>query len=66
MPIIDGHEAVRRLRASGYRTPVIALTAHAMKEEETRAGQSGFDGFLTKPINREAMVEMIGRLTSRT
>ena len=61
MPVVDGHEAVRRLRASGYRTPVIALTAHAMKEEQSRAGQSGFDGFLTKPIDREAMVEMIGR-----
>jgi PAS domain S-box-containing protein len=50
MPKMDGHEAVRALRAKGYAGPIAALTAHAMKEERDRAEASGFTDFLTKPV----------------
>lgn len=63
MPKMDGHEAVRTLRAADYARPVIALTAHAMKEEAERAFSSGFSDFLSKPIQRRALIEMVGRLT---
>ena len=62
MPIMDGHEAVRTLRAEGYLGPIVALTAHAMKEERERAVESGFSHFLTKPINREGLLNLLAQL----
>ncbi|CAN5424333.1 hypothetical protein BH10BDE1_BH10BDE1_04450 [soil metagenome] len=62
MPIMDGHEAVRTLRSKGYSAPIVALTAHAMKEERERAVQSGFSHFLTKPINRKNLLDLLGLL----
>jgi PAS domain S-box-containing protein len=60
MPVMDGHEATRRLRAAGFKKPIIALTAHAMKEERQRCEQSGFTAFLSKPIDKEVL---LGKLT---
>lgn len=61
MPRMDGHEAVRTLRERGFDKPVIALTAHAMKEEVERAATSGFTGYVAKPIQREALIHTILR-----
>ena len=55
MPIVDGYQAIARLKAEGYRIPVVALTAHAFKEERDRCLRSGFANYLTKPINRERL-----------
>lgn len=65
MPVMDGHEAIRTLRRKNYEKPVIALTAHAMKEESARARASGFSSFLTKPLKREALVETILKFTKK-
>ena len=62
MPRLDGHEVVRLLRAREFRGPVIALTAHAMKEERERALDSGFDHFLAKPIDRASLLRTISEL----
>jgi CheY-like chemotaxis protein len=62
MPIMDGHEAVRTLRNKGYSRAVVALTAHAMKEERERAFRSGFSHFLTKPINRKSLIDLLDSL----
>ncbi len=59
MPILDGHEATRKLRSSNYTKPIIALTAHAMKEEHSRCVESGFTAFLTKPIERTLLIEKL-------
>ncbi len=59
MPIMDGITAVKRLRASGYGVPVIALTAHAMKEERVRCLEAGYSGFLSKPIQRSELVDAL-------
>lgn len=61
MPGIDGHEAVTRLRARRYKTPIIALTAHAMREEFDRAIRSGYTDYLTKPVNRKSLIDTIQR-----
>src|SRR3989338_1245126 len=59
MPNIDGYEAVRILREKNYRVPIVALTAHAMKEERSRAIKAGFSHFLTKPIERTSLIELL-------
>jgi signal transduction histidine kinase len=51
MPKMDGYEAAKILFGRGYKTPIIALTAHAMDEERERTRSLGFSGHLTKPLN---------------
>lgn len=61
MPIMDGHAATRKLRAARYDRPIVALTAHAMKEERLRCFESGFTDFITKPIQPAKLIEILGR-----
>ncbi|MBN1974298.1 MAG: response regulator [Sedimentisphaerales bacterium] len=61
MPNMDGYEAVTMLRKEGIKTPIIALTAHAMKEDEQKCIETGCDGYLPKPIDRKELVEKIRR-----
>ncbi len=62
MPNMDGHEAVRILRSRDVHVPIVALTAHAMKEERERAVESGFSHFLTKPIDRDSLTKLLEKL----
>ena len=61
MPRMDGHEAVRTLRRMEYAKPIIALTAHAMREEQERTRLSGFTEFLSKPIDKKALISTIAK-----
>jgi PAS domain S-box-containing protein len=63
MPKMDGFEAMSRLRARGFDNPIVAVTAHAMTDERERAMHSGFNEYLTKPVNRSALVLLAQRLT---
>lgn len=56
MPHLDGHQATAELRRAGYSSPIVALTASAVQEERERSLAGGFDGFLTKPIDRKALL----------
>jgi signal transduction histidine kinase/CheY-like chemotaxis protein len=55
MPELDGLDAARALRAQGCRTPVLALTAAASRQDELACLDAGMDGYLTKPIDVQAL-----------
>jgi signal transduction histidine kinase/CheY-like chemotaxis protein len=59
MPILDGYEATRLLRAEGVRIPIVAVTAHAMAEEREECRRIGCDEFLSKPIDWEKLLRAI-------
>lgn len=61
MPVMDGLEATRRLRAGGYTRPIIALTAHAMKEEVEKSFAAGCDGHLSKPVDIKELLATMQR-----
>jgi PAS domain S-box-containing protein len=62
MPVMDGFTATRQLRLRGVTTPIIALTAHAMKGFEEEIMAVGFSGYLTKPIDIDAMIHKLADL----
>jgi CheY-like chemotaxis protein len=67
LPIIDGWEATRRLKAAPdtRMLPVIALTAHAMPGDRDKALAAGCDDYDTKPIEFTRLMEKIERLAAR-
>ncbi len=68
MPVMDGLEATRRIRRSPSlaHTPVIAVTADATQEEEAKCRAAGADGFISKPIDQNVLLEMIGQQLALT
>ncbi len=59
MPIMDGYTATATLRESGYNLPIVALTAHAMLEEQQHCLESGCNDYARKPIKREDLIATI-------
>jgi len=59
MPLMDGLEATRRIKADsrGSHTVIVALTASAMAEDQRRVSASGADDFLAKPCNEDELLE---------
>jgi response regulator RpfG family c-di-GMP phosphodiesterase len=72
MPVLDGMAATQKLRAleasgrapRGARTPVIAMTAHALKGDRERFMDAGMDGYVSKPFSRDVLAAEIARLVA--
>ncbi|HEX5006001.1 MAG TPA: response regulator, partial [Hyphomonadaceae bacterium] len=65
MPVMDGIEAIARIRASGEAwsdLPVIALTADAMSGDRERLIKMGMTGYVSKPIDQKELLSEIGRV----
>jgi len=65
MPQLDGYSATTRLRAGGYQKPIIALTAHALKEERESSLKAGCNDHLTKPIDRSTLIDRVAKFAGR-
>jgi CheY-like chemotaxis protein len=64
MPELNGYEATAAIRASegtGRHTPIIAMTAGARQEDRERCFAEGMDSYLAKPVNKDALLAMVGR-----
>ena len=59
MPVMDGFQALARLKAQGITTPVIAITAHAMKEDVEKCYKAGFHGYLAKPVSNNSLMASV-------
>ena len=65
MPVMDGYEATRRLRQAGYLRPIVALTSHSMAGERQRCLDAGCDEYMTKPLDRLVLLQVLGRFLPR-
>ena len=65
MPVIDGFETTAMIRkqeeGSGMHLPIVALTAHALKEDRDKCLASGMDEYVSKPLNPEELFRAIAR-----
>jgi CheY-like chemotaxis protein len=59
MPVMNGFEALEKIKMIRPELVIIAQTAYASAEDEARIYKAGFYGYLTKPINREKLFEAI-------
>lgn len=63
MPVMDGYEATRELRSLSYVKPIIAFTAHALKDDRERSLREGCDEHLVKPFDQEKFLATIRRFS---
>ncbi len=65
MPVMDGNEAMKEIKKLRPSLPVIALSAFAMETDKANALALGFDAYLTKPLDRKLLFELIDRFSRK-
>ena len=69
MPDMDGLEATEEIRArerqAGLHTPIVALTAHALKGDRDRCVAAGMDGYINKPIEADRFIQVVEEMANR-
>lgn len=61
MPVMDGFEAVKLIKEIRPKLPIVAQTAFSSIEDKEKVFAAGFNDFLSKPINKEALIDVINR-----
>jgi CheY-like chemotaxis protein len=61
MPVLDGLEATRAIRAMGLDVPIIALTAHVLESDQRKSQEAGMNGHLPKPYSRKDLQDILGK-----
>ena len=61
MPVVDGLEATRRIRAAGSRVLIVSMTANAMKGDEEACLAAGMDAYLSKPLSFSKLHDVLVR-----
>ncbi|MCF8298327.1 MAG: response regulator, partial [Saprospiraceae bacterium] len=64
MPLMNGHEATKQIRKLNREVIIIAQTAYALEGDKEKAIEAGCDDYISKPIDKEVLLEKIGRLVS--
>ena len=69
MPVMDGFQATQAIRKLAdpkkARLPIIAMTAHALKGDAERCLEAGMDGYISKPVKGEELIELVERMAER-
>ncbi len=65
MPKLTGYEVARILNSKGGKTPIVALTARAMKDDREKCTQAGCDDYLTKPLDQKKMLNILKKISRR-
>ncbi len=66
MPVMDGLEATKIIRAAGYKMPIIAMTAHSMADDKETSITAGMNAHLTKPLEPMALFSTISSFLPKT
>jgi two-component system, cell cycle response regulator DivK len=59
LPVMDGYEATRQIRATQDATPIIGLSAHAMNGDAIKAKEAGCNDYLTKPVDEDLLMKKL-------
>jgi CheY-like chemotaxis protein len=65
MPVMDGYMALKRIREDGCKVPIAAVTAYALSDEEEKIIESGFDSYISKPLNSKVLFKTIDDLLNK-
>ncbi|MDR3234968.1 MAG: response regulator [Planctomycetaceae bacterium] len=66
MPVMDGFQAAAVLREQEYRVPIILMTAHALMGDKEKCAAAGCNGYISKPVNKDELLNMIMKHWNRS
>ena len=66
MPLMDGYQATAEIRKLSPEVPIIAVTAFAFAQDEQKVYDSGFNGYLSKPVHAEILREKVRHYTGNS